>query len=373
MLQDTVRTGTYQQAILSNPDDFKDKVVLYVGCGTGILSIFAAQAGAKRVYAVEASDMADMAVLLIAANGLHDVVRVIKGKIEEIEVPEKVDVIISEPMGFMLVHERMLESYIVARERFLKPQPAVPVPGGSRMFPSRGTIRVMPFSDWQLHNEQAGKTMFWRTTDFFGVNMTALEGYAIQQSFAQPVIGYVDPNQFIAHDDQMASHTIDFDDAKVVDDLGTIEIPFSFKISRNSLMHGVCCWFDVDFLGSNRIVTLSTSPRLPGTHWYQIRLLLPSPLGVNAGQTVGGRVLMKVNKKFSYDVLLDCRLQGTAEKIASLSQISLHDPYYHYLSSPASPPSSADRPANPYASWVPAPKHAADDNGDDGDSVYTDE
>lgn len=44
-----------------------------------------------------------------------------KGKIEEISLPEKVDIIVSEPIGFLLVHERMLESYITARDRFLKP------------------------------------------------------------------------------------------------------------------------------------------------------------------------------------------------------------------------------------------------------------
>lgn len=49
MLQDLVRTGTYQQAFLQNRVDFEDKVVLDVGTGTGILSFFAAQAGARKV------------------------------------------------------------------------------------------------------------------------------------------------------------------------------------------------------------------------------------------------------------------------------------------------------------------------------------
>lgn len=56
--QDYIRTGTYQRAILSNMSDFRDKIVLDVGAGSGILSFFAAQAGAKKVYAVEASSMA---------------------------------------------------------------------------------------------------------------------------------------------------------------------------------------------------------------------------------------------------------------------------------------------------------------------------
>ncbi len=121
MLQDYVRTGAYQQAMLNNPSSFKDKVVLDVGTGTGILSFFAVQAGAKKVYAVEASDSARVAKLLALKNGYDSKVEIIFGKIEEIELPEKVDVIISEPIGFLLVHERMLESYATARERFLKP------------------------------------------------------------------------------------------------------------------------------------------------------------------------------------------------------------------------------------------------------------
>jgi hypothetical protein len=43
MLKDTVRTRAYQSAIMNNPHLFKDKVVLDVGCGTGILSMFAAK------------------------------------------------------------------------------------------------------------------------------------------------------------------------------------------------------------------------------------------------------------------------------------------------------------------------------------------
>lgn len=67
MMQDYIRTSTYQRAILSNLPDFKGKVVLDVGAGSGILSFFAIQAGARKVYAVEASTMAQHAEVSLHA------------------------------------------------------------------------------------------------------------------------------------------------------------------------------------------------------------------------------------------------------------------------------------------------------------------
>ncbi|TNN65057.1 Histone-arginine methyltransferase CARM1 [Liparis tanakae] len=78
------------------------QVVLDVGCGSGILSFFAAQAGARKVYAVEASTMAQHAEVLVNSNRLGERVIVIPGKVEEVTLPEQVDIIISEPMGYML-------------------------------------------------------------------------------------------------------------------------------------------------------------------------------------------------------------------------------------------------------------------------------
>ena len=69
MLADSVRTNTYREAFLRNASDFEGKVVLDVGTGTGVLAFFACQAGAKKVYAVDASSAADIAKLLSDANG----------------------------------------------------------------------------------------------------------------------------------------------------------------------------------------------------------------------------------------------------------------------------------------------------------------
>ena len=68
MLEDHKRTGAYYSAIRQNRRQFEGKVVLDVGTGSGILAIFAAQAGAKTVYAVEATSMAKHARKLVEAH-----------------------------------------------------------------------------------------------------------------------------------------------------------------------------------------------------------------------------------------------------------------------------------------------------------------
>ena len=74
MIQDQVRTSTYASFILRNPTLFNDAVVLDVGCGTGILSLFAARGGAKRVIAVDASGIAEKAKQIVKANGSEDII-----------------------------------------------------------------------------------------------------------------------------------------------------------------------------------------------------------------------------------------------------------------------------------------------------------
>jgi len=122
MLKDTNRTLSYQRAIEGNPEDFKDKIVLDIGCGTGILSIFAARAGAKHVYAVDNAEVALFAKEIVKKNGFEDKITVFKGKMEEIEFPfgeGGVDIIISEWMGYYLLYESMLDCVLWARDKYL--------------------------------------------------------------------------------------------------------------------------------------------------------------------------------------------------------------------------------------------------------------
>lgn len=337
MLQDYVRTSTYQRAVLTNSEDFRDKIVLDVGAGSGILSFFAVQAGARRVYAVEASSMAQHAETLVAANNVHDKIKVIAGKIEEIELPEMVDVIISEPMGYMLYNERMLETYLHAK-KWLKP--------GGVMFPSKGDLHIAPFMDDALFMEQTSKASFWVQTCFHGVDLSSMRDAATKEYFRQPIVDTFDMRICMA---KSIRHSVDFTVANETD-LHKIVIPLEFYILETGTVHGLAFWFDVAFTGSSQTVWLSTSPTEALTHWYQVRCLLESPLFAKAGQLLTGTVTLQANQRQSYDVTIDLSIEGV-EGARSINTLDLKNPYFRYTGQPVVPPPGTNTTSPSEAYW----------------------
>lgn len=169
MLKDTVRTNAYRRAIEDNPDAFKGKIVLDIGCGTGILSIFAARAGAKHVYAIENAEIALYAQEIIKRNNLSSQITVIKGKMEEIKLPvDKVDIIISEWMGYFLLYESMLDSVLWARDKYLNPN--------GLMFPDKVQMYVAALEDGQYKQQ---KKTFW--DDVYAVDMSVMAPTVIRE------------------------------------------------------------------------------------------------------------------------------------------------------------------------------------------------
>jgi precorrin-6B methylase 2 len=134
MLHDDRRTGDYLAALdqAVRPGD----VVLDLGTGSGVLAIAAARAGARHVYAVEASDIADVAAGVFAANGLQDRITLVAGWSRQIELPERADLLVSEIIGNEPFEEELLETTLDARRRLLKP--------AARLIPNVLTLFARP-------------------------------------------------------------------------------------------------------------------------------------------------------------------------------------------------------------------------------------
>jgi type I protein arginine methyltransferase len=315
MLEDSVRTGAYKWAISQNPIDFEDQVVLDVGTGTGILSFFSVHAGAKLVYSVEASRMADIAKILVYENKLSDRIKILHGRVEDVDIGEKVDLIVSEPMGVLLLHERMIESFITARDRFLRP--------GGKMFPSEGSIFLAPFTDHPLYLEWFNKLRFWENKDFHGIDLSSLSKVAKSHIFGEPIVGFMDSRTLMS---AATEKRFDFSTSSI-SNLQKFSIPLTFELFYTGIVHGLAGWFDVTFNGTNTRSFLSTSPYGPATHWQQIRFLFVQPIAVNAGQKLIGTAYFCANEKRSYDIRICCELEGTTirtEQIYKLDEQQYH-------------------------------------------------
>jgi protein arginine N-methyltransferase 1 len=270
--------------------------VLDIGCGTGILSIFAARAGAKHVYAIENAEIALFAIEIIKRNNLQDKITVIKGKMEEIKLPvPKVDIIISEWMGYFLLYESMLDSVLWARDKYL-------VPGG-KMLPDRAIMYVAGIEDGLFKNE---KKAFW--DDVYGVNMSCLTPTVMRE----PLIDEVNSNMLMTHPCKILELNL------CTMKLSDMEFSSEYKIKSNfeDKIHGLTVWWDCDFSELKRPVRLSTSPMEKLTHWKQTSFYLEHDLNVDVGDEIWGSIASrKSHTNFrELDIKISCHIDSNKIK-----------------------------------------------------------
>ncbi|GAA5906701.1 uncharacterized protein JCM6883_004560 [Sporobolomyces salmoneus] len=311
MLKDAVRTNAYRDFILhpANAPVIKDKIVLDVGCGTGILSMFAAKAGAKKVYAVDASNVAYKAMRNIKANGFQDVIQVIKGKVEEIELPEKVDVIISEWMGYCLLYECMLDSVLLARDKYLAPN--------GLMIPSQTSILLSAYAGQPWIND---RVKYW--DNVYGFDMSCMK-----EGIEDEAIIEVYDNGEVVSGEQSITDIL----------TGTTSIaalsftsPFKLPINRSPssspsattfLLHSFLAHFDTYFTSSARLadsslrkesikgedgeIFFTTGAWDTPTHWKQTAFLLKEPIEVEIGSSVEGTIKVAKNPDNSRELLVE--------------------------------------------------------------------
>lgn len=302
MLKDEQRTKGYRDAIINNPHIFRDKLVLDVGCGTGILSMFAAKAGAKHVYGIECSGIIHTAQQIIKDNKLSDKITLIHGKVEDVTLPvPKVDIIISEWMGYALLYESMLDTVLAARDMWLNP--------GGIILPDKATLYMCGIEDTQYKDE---KIHFW--DDVYGFDMSCIKKIAI----SEPLVDTVNPDQICTKPCQLLSldiHTCTKADL-------TFTSQWKLQASRNDYLTAMVLYFDVGFTRIHKPLWISTGPRAPYTHWRQTVFYLHEQLTVGKDETVEGSLTCKPNPNNHRD--LDFEISYKFEGKASGVQEAKH-------------------------------------------------
>ncbi|XP_018576065.1 protein arginine N-methyltransferase 6 isoform X2 [Anoplophora glabripennis] len=289
MLQDGPRNRAYKDAILSNKNEFKDKVVLDVGAGTGILSVYCAQAGAKTVYAVEASNISRIAEQIVRENKYEDVIKVLNKKVEDVILPEKVDIIVSEWMGFYLLHEAMLDSVIIARDKFLKPD--------GLMFPESATLYSVPCSVPSMYE-------YWQDVD--GVSMQHLGMKIRENASKKPLTEIVTPEALLC--DPEVVIWLDLREV-TLDDIKSIEMRHVAVANKQGQYQGICLWFTCTFPSVvTEPFTLSTEPEEPSTHWKQTVIVLPTSIQVEGGSPIAYDITLtrseENNRRYAIEVTM---------------------------------------------------------------------
>ncbi|KAL6302116.1 S-adenosyl-L-methionine-dependent methyltransferase [Sparassis latifolia] len=298
MLKDTVRTGSYRNAIINNPHLFKDKTVLDVGCGTGILSMFAAKAGAKHVVGIDMSNIIDQAVKIVEANGFKDKITLVKGKLEEAPLPiTQFDIIISEWMGYFLLYESMLDTVLLARDKYLKP--------GGLIFPDTATLYLAAIEDSEYKEE---KINFW--DNVYGFNYSCIKDIALRE----PLVDTVELKAVVT--DPCMIKYIDLLTAKK-EDL-TFAAPFSLVSTRNDYVHAFLAWFDISFECTHTKVKFSTGPHAKYTHWKQTVFYTPDTLTVSEGQKITGRLSCAPNARNNRDLDITISYKTNNEPVTEI-------------------------------------------------------
>ncbi|KAI0093041.1 S-adenosyl-L-methionine-dependent methyltransferase [Irpex rosettiformis] len=303
MLKDSVRTGSYRNAIINNGHLFKGKTVLDVGCGTGILSMFAAKAGAKHVVGIDMSNIIDQAQKIIEANGFSNTITLVKGKLEEADLPIKeFDIIVSEWMGYFLLYESMLDTVILARDKYLKP--------GGLMFPDEATLYLAAIEDMDYKEE---KINFW--DNVYGFDYSCIKDIALRE----PLVDTVELKSVVT-DPCLIKHlnlmTVKKEDL-------TFTAPFILRATRSDYVHAFLAWFDISFEACHKPVKFSTGPHAKYTHWKQTVFYTPETITITAGEDITGELTCAPNARNNRDLDITFSYKAAHEEEPTLIQYKM--------------------------------------------------
>ncbi|HEV7767065.1 MAG TPA: 50S ribosomal protein L11 methyltransferase, partial [Thermoanaerobaculia bacterium] len=258
LLADELRTNAYRKAIQRTVK--KGDVVLDIGCGSGILSFFACEAGASKVYAIDRGGMAGVAQFLTRHLGFEDRITVLRDESTSVEISERADVVITETMGVLGLDENILGSIIDARTRLLRP--------GAAVVPQQLKLMIVPGELPEFHE----KHVAWWNEKRYGFDLSPL------RVFASNSILFIN----LADDAYLAkpASIIDLDLTTATSTLARGRMQFTAK--RSATVHGFGLWFVTTLVDGITITNIDPG----GTHWGQGFLPLEYPIDVARGANI---------------------------------------------------------------------------------------
>ncbi len=263
MLQDRVRCETYRKAIYKAVTP--DSVVLDIGAGTGILSLFAVKAGAKKVYAVERTRTAEIARQLTKINGFDDCLEVIQEEIETVKLPEQVDIIVSEMMAQLGVDENMLYPLLTARDRWLKPS--------GKMLPELVSTWMVPIEDRELEKNLD----FWKSRPY-GLDLSLM---AKGQAYYGKEVKNITKANFLSS--PLKLWDVNMLELPIDEALNPLQSSISFPVIKEGKFSALAGWFSAKF--DDKLV-LTNALDASDTHWNIGKFSIDQALKVYPGMQI---------------------------------------------------------------------------------------
>ncbi|MDN0195308.1 50S ribosomal protein L11 methyltransferase [Streptomyces sp. S.PNR 29] len=271
MLDDPLRKRLFVRAVkeVVRPGD----VVLDLGTGSGILAVAAAQAGARRVYAVEPAQSAGLAQAVADRNGVADRITFLRDWSTSVELPEKADVLTTDIVGNDALDMAIWETVQDARERLLAP--------GARLVPESITASArlvrMPPEHVAAHRVVPAHVEEWNAR--YGMDFTPLLEHDRDR-----VAGFYEPPTLAAQWPRLSPATPLYEvdlhrDARVF--TGTAEV----VAERAGVVNGVTVHFEARLSPGT---VLSTDPvgGCDKSHWFTAGWVFPQEVEVVPGTAV---------------------------------------------------------------------------------------
>lgn len=227
--------------------------MLDAGAGTGILSFFACEAGARRVYAVEQMHSADAAAMFARQLGYADRITVLHGRSIDVELPERAEVLLTETLGSLVFDEGILTTIADARRRLLVP--------GARVVPALIDVWLAPA---ELPEVYAKSIDWWRGTRY-GVDWSPMRTFAANTAYNAKVAAEA---LLAAPATALSLRTAELDDTA---QRGAV----SLSLARGGVVHGFAIGFTATLAEG---ITLTNAPGGGTPSWEQGFLPLETPV-----------------------------------------------------------------------------------------------